>query len=51
MEPRITVKNVVVEADEDNNQYNISLRIDVPSLDIQGLSIKSKLDSSGYTIL
>jgi phage baseplate assembly protein W len=51
MEPRITVKNVVVEADEDNNQYNISLQIDVPSLDIQGLSIKSKLDSSGYTIL
>ena len=51
MEPRINVKNVVVEGDEDNNQYNIYLQIDVPSLDIYGLSIKSQLDSTGYTVL
>jgi len=51
MEPRITVKNVTVEADEDANQYNISLQIDVPSLDIYGVSIKSELNTTGYTIL
>lgn len=51
MEPRITVKNVIVEANEDENQYNISLQIDVPSLDIYGVSLKSELNSNGYTIL
>jgi phage baseplate assembly protein W len=51
MEPRITVSNVTVEADEDSNQYNISLQIDVPSLNVYGLSIKSELNSTGYTIL
>lgn len=51
MEPRITVKNVVVEADEDMNQYNVSFQIDVPSLDVYGVSIKSELNSTGYTIL
>lgn len=51
MEPRITLKNVVVEADEDANQYNVSFQIDVPSLDIYGVSIRSELNSIGYTIL
>lgn len=51
MEPRITVTEVIVEADEDNNQYNISLRIDVPSLNIHGLNVKSRLNTTGYTIL
>jgi phage baseplate assembly protein W len=51
MEPRIVLKSVNVVADEDNNQYNIELQIDVPSLDIYGLSIKSELASTGYTIV
>lgn len=51
MEPRITVNKVVVEADEDNNQYNIYMQIDVPSLNILGLSVKSRLNSTGYTVL
>lgn len=51
MEPRVNVSEVSVIADEDNNQYNISLKIDVPSLDIYGISIKSQLNSVGYTIL
>jgi phage baseplate assembly protein W len=51
MEPRVTIKNVQVIPDEDNNQYNISFQIDVPSLDIKGLSIKSQLNSTGYTVL
>tara|TARA_B110000495_G_C22923254_1_gene539457 strand:- start:271 stop:756 length:486 start_codon:yes stop_codon:yes gene_type:complete len=51
MEPRITVKNVEVIGDEDANTYNINLEIDVPSLDIRGLSIKSELNSVGYTVI
>lgn len=51
MEPRIRVKNVTVIADEDANQYDVSLQIDVPSLDIYGVSIKSELNATGYTIL
>lgn len=50
MEPRINVKNVTVVGDEDANTYYITLQIDVPSLDIYGLSIKSELNSTGYTI-
>lgn len=51
MEPRITIKNVIVVGDEDLNQYNISLQIDVPSLGIYGVTLKSELNSMGYTIL
>jgi len=51
MEPRITVQNVTVIGDEDAQSYYIELQIDVPSLDIRGLSIKSELNSVGYTIL
>lgn len=51
MEPRITLKNVQVIGDEDNNQYNIYLQIDVPSLNIYGVSLKSVLNSSGYTVI
>ena len=50
MEPRINVKNVTVVGDEDNNSYYITLQIDVPSLDVYGLSIKSELNSTGYSI-
>lgn len=50
-EPRITVENVVVEGNEDEQEYKIDLQINVPSLGIRGLSIKSKLNSVGYTIL
>lgn len=51
MEPRVVVDEVKVDPDEDENQYNISLRIDVPTLSIYGLTIKSRLNSTGYTIL
>lgn len=50
MEPRIEIEDVVVEGDPDNQQYNIEFTINVPSLDVYGLSIKSELNSSGYTI-
>jgi phage baseplate assembly protein W len=51
MEPRVVVDEVKVDPDEDENQYNISLRIDVPTLSLYGLTIKSRLNSTGYTIL
>jgi len=51
MEPRVEIKKVRVVEDEDNNQYNISFQINVPSLDIVGLSIKSELNSTGYTVI
>jgi hypothetical protein len=45
------VKNVSVVGDEDLQEYNVSLQIDIPSLGVKGLSLKSKLNSTGYSIL
>lgn len=47
-EPRVTVTGVIVTPDPDNNQYNIILQIDVPSLNIYGVSLKNTLNSNGY---
>lgn len=51
MEPRITIDNISIDGDEEANQYNIDLQIDIPSLGVYGLNIKSRLNTSGYTIL
>lgn len=51
MEPRITIDNIFIYPDEEENQYDIELQINVPSLGVYGLNIKSRLNSSGYTIL
>lgn len=51
MEPRIEVRNVVVTPFPDDNLYTVDLQINVPSLNIYGLQIKSRLNSVGYTIL
>ena len=50
-EPRIELEKIGVKANIDNQEYRISLQINVPSLDITGLSLKSILNSSGYTIV
>ena len=50
-EPRIEVENVTVFGDEDNQEYQITMQINVPSLNVRGVSIKSRLNSNGYTIL
>lgn len=50
-EPRVEIVNVVVNGDEDNQTISVELQINVPSLDIYGLSIKTELNSTGYTIL
>lgn len=50
-EPRIKVSNVRVTANEDLQEYDVTMEIDVPSLGVKGVSIKSKLNSIGYSIL
>jgi phage baseplate assembly protein W len=47
-EPRVTVKKVYIFPDIENQNYEIALRIDVPSLNIIGISIKGKLSDSGF---
>ena len=47
-EPRVQVRNINVEANIDENQYTISLLLDVPSLSIQGVTINGSLNDSGY---
>lgn len=47
-ETRVTVLNINVETDFDNNQYNILLQLSVPSLNITQVSIKGVLSESGY---
>ena len=50
-EPRISLENVFVEADEDQQEYKITLQINIPSLDVYGLSLRSVLNSNGYNFL
>jgi phage baseplate assembly protein W len=50
-EPRINLENVFVEADEDQQEYKITLQINIPSLDVYGLSLRSVLNSNGYNFL
>jgi phage baseplate assembly protein W len=47
-EPRVSVKKVFVFPDIDNQNYEIGLRLDVPTLNIQGLTLKGKLSDSGF---
>jgi phage baseplate assembly protein W len=47
-EPRVKVKNVNVEVDYDNNQYNIYLLLNVPALNNRVISLKGTLSESGY---
>lgn len=51
MEPRITVVNVSVVGNADDQTYSVFLQINVPSLDIYGVSLKAELSSSGFTII
>lgn len=51
MEPRVEVSEVHVEGVPDDNSINITLQINVPSLDIYGLSIKSEINSTGYSVV
>lgn len=50
-EPRIEVIGVEVAANEDLQEINIQMQINIPTLDVYGLSVKSKIDSTGYSII
>jgi len=50
-EPRIELERVEVEALEEEQQYNIQLQINVPSLNVYGLSLRSVLNSNGYNFI
>jgi phage baseplate assembly protein W len=47
-EPRVVVRNVNVKANIDEQLYEITLQIDVPQLNIYGVSLKNTLNSEGY---
>lgn len=47
-EPRITVRDVSVVPNYDEQQYTVTLTIDVPSLNIYGVTLKNYLNSNGY---
>ena len=50
LEPRIQLQQVTVKPNIDEQEYNITLQINVPSLNVYGLSLKSVLNSNGYFI-
>tara|TARA_Y100001972_G_scaffold17508_1_gene19491 strand:+ start:2292 stop:2780 length:489 start_codon:yes stop_codon:yes gene_type:complete len=50
-EPRIELENVEVIANEDLQEYRITLQINVPSLNVYGLSLRSVLNSNGYNFV
>ena len=50
MEPRVTIQKVVVIPNADENEYRITMQIDIPSLDVYGLSLRSSLNNNGYNI-
>lgn len=47
-EPRVQLKKINIEVDPDNNQYNIFMLINVPTLNITGIGLKGILSESGY---
>lgn len=47
-EPRVNVENINVTMDIENQQYSIDMILSVPTLNINGLEIKSTLAESGY---
>ena len=51
MEPRVQVVNVDVQGSEDTNEIYITMQINVISLNVYGVSIKSQINSAGYSIL
>lgn len=47
-EPRIKLLKLNIETDYDNNQYNISMIISVPSLNLNNVLLNGVLSESGY---
>ena len=49
--PRIVLDNVSVVAVPDEMTYEITLQISIPSLNINGLSLRGVLNNDGYTFV
>ena len=47
-EPRVEIKKINVFTDIENQTYEIGLRLSVPSLNIQEVTLKGVLSESGY---
>ena len=47
-EPRVTVLNISVNVNYDESQYEITLKISVPSLNLEYISLNGVLKESGY---
>lgn len=50
-EPRITIERVDVVAAIDDQQYDIDLNISIPSLNINGITLRGILNNDGYTFV
>jgi hypothetical protein len=50
-EPRISIDRLDVIAVIDEQEYDITLSLSVPSLNIQGLSLRGVLNNEGYTFV
>jgi phage baseplate assembly protein W len=51
MEPRIELEETTVVPIPDEHEFFITLQINVPSLNVYGISLKSLLNSNGYYVL
>ena len=50
MEPRIQIDKVGVIPNADMNEYQINMQINIPSLNVYGISLRSTLNNNGYFI-
>ena len=50
-EPRITLESVTVAGDADRSQYDITIVLSIPNLDIYGLNLKATLNRDGYVVV
>lgn len=51
LDDRLAIEKIVVTLDTEAQAYIIDLQIDVPSLNISGLSVKGLLNNDGYTTI
>ena len=50
LEPRITLQSVQTLPGENEQEYTILIGYDVESLDMYGITLRSLINSNGYTI-
>jgi phage baseplate assembly protein W len=50
-ESRIKINTIRIKVNEDEQQYDISLDISIPSLNVNNLSLKGVLNNDGYTFV